>query len=115
MRKLWVAIFAVACCGCTVTVPVAIIGRDGHVLRGTAITGSSSGSFTVSDGAATCRWGYGSRDRSLTVSMPVTCSDGRSGTVTATRDANVPSGAGTFTLSDGSRGTFLFGPAAAGF
>jgi hypothetical protein len=54
-------------------------------------------------------------DTSPTISMPVTCYDGRRGIVIVTRDNRGTSGAGTVRLTDGSEATFMFGAAAAGF
>ncbi|HEV2336090.1 MAG TPA: hypothetical protein VGS13_11370 [Stellaceae bacterium] len=101
--------------GCSITEPVVVIGKKGEILRGTATASLAGGSFQVTNGKLTCGGSYDSLDTSLTISMPVLCSDGRRGIVIATRDKDGISGAGTVRLDDGEKGTFMFGPAAAGF
>jgi hypothetical protein len=101
--------------GCSITEPVVVIAQNGQILRGTSTATLAGGSFTVSDGSLTCSGSYNSLDLSPTISMPVTCSDGRRGIVIATRDNSGTSGAGTVRLSDGMQGTFMFGAAAASF
>ncbi len=54
-------------------------------------------------------------DTSITISMPVHCSDGRKGIVTSTRDNSGQSGSGRVRMSDGTEADFIFGPAAAAF
>jgi hypothetical protein len=105
---LWLA-------ACSVTEPVVVIGQNGQILRGTTTAALMGGSFTASDGKLTCSGTYDSWDLSATISMPVTCSDGRKGIVIATRDNSGIAGSGTIRLTDGSTATFLFGPAAAAF
>jgi hypothetical protein len=99
----------------SITQPVVVIGKGGQILRGTATASLASGSFNVTDGKLTCGGSYNSLNTSQTISMPVTCSDGRRGIVIATRDDSGLTGAGTVRLSDGEEATFMFGPAAAGF
>ena len=107
--------FLLLVAACTVTEPVVVIGKNGEILRGTTTASLSGGSFYVSDGKLTCGGSYNSMDTSPTISMPVTCSDGRRGIVIVTRDNSGTSGAGTVRLTDGSEATFMFGAAAAGF
>lgn len=101
--------------GCTITQPVAVISKNGQILRGTATATMSGGSFQVTDGRLTCAGSYDALDDSLTISMPTTCSDGRRGIVIATRDRSGLSGAGTVRMSDGEEATFMFGRAATAF
>ncbi|MEF2073522.1 hypothetical protein [Consotaella aegiceratis] len=105
--------------GCAITVPVAVISGNGDVMRGTATASMSGGSFSVAgnlDGKeTTCSGNYNSWDTSLTISMPVLCSDGRKGIVIATRDASGLSGSGRVRLTDGTEGDFIFGQSAASF
>jgi len=100
---------------CAITEPVVVISQNGETLRGTTRASVFGGAFSVTDGILTCAGNYNAMDPSITISMPVTCSDGRRGIVIATRDASGLSGSGTVRLSDGSTATFLFGSAAAGF
>jgi len=106
---------ALALAGCSTTVPVAVIGANGQILRGTATAAMDGGTFTATDGKLTCAGSYDSWDTSITISMPVHCSDGRKGLVMATRDASGMSGSGRIRLSDGSEADFVFGKAAAAF
>lgn len=102
--------------GCAVTQPVAVVGKGvpGGIMRG-SVTASmmGGGTFSVTNGKLSCSGSYNSLDSSVTITMPVLCNDGRSGILTATRDASGQSGGGTFTLTDGTSGQFIFGPAAA--
>ena len=100
---------------CTVTYPVAVIGENGEVMRGTTTASLGSGSFSVSDGKITCAGSYDSSDRSITISMPVLCSDGRKGIIIVTRNRNLQSGSGRVRMDDGTEADFIFGEAAAAF
>jgi len=104
-----------ALAACSVTEPVVVIGDKGQTLRGTTTASLSGGSFTATDGNLTCGGSYNSLDTSVTISMPVLCSDGRRGIVIVTRDKSGLSGSGTARLTDGSTATFMFGDAAASF
>lgn len=100
--------------GCAFTVPVAVVGEDGQVLKGTNYVSWTSGTFSVSDGELTCSGSYDPLQSSDKITMPVVCSDGRKGIVRATRDTG-DSGWGTVLLNDGYRAEFMFGDAAANF
>lgn len=106
---------AVVLAGCTMTWPVAVIGQKGEILRGTATASLGSGSFSVTNGKLTCGGGYDSLDTSATITIPVTCSDGRRGVAIVTRDRSGQSGGGTVRMTDGEEATLIFGQAAAGF
>lgn len=110
-----VAASALACTGCSVTEPVAVISKEvpGGVMRGTTTASLSGGSFNVSSGALSCGGTYNALDTSPTLSIPVLCNDGRKGIITATREASGTSGGGHFSLTDGTTGDFMFGEAAA--
>ena len=99
---------------CAVTEPVAVVskGIPGGIMRGTATASLSGGSFSVTNGSLSCGGNYNALDQSLTISIPVLCNDGRKGIVTATRDYSGINGGGHFTLTDGTTGDFIFGPAA---
>lgn len=105
---------AVVLAGCAITEPVAVVskGIPGGIMRGTTTASVSGGSFRVSNGSLTCGGDYNALDTSPTISIPVLCSDGRKGIVTATRDSSGMSGGGHFTLNDGTTGDFMFGSAA---
>lgn len=113
------AVSAVFLVSCAVTVPVAVISGKGDVMRGTSTATMSGGSFQVAGKlkgkAVKCAGTYDSLDTSVTISMPVHCSDGRKGFVIATRQANGLGGSGRVRLTDGTEADFIFGRAAAAF
>lgn len=90
-------------------IPVVLIGQDGRVFRGA--NNSVDGTFYVSGHNVVCQGSYNQLIDSKTISMPVSCSDGRTGIVRATRDTAF-SGSGTVRFSDGYTGDFLYGEAA---
>lgn len=114
MRQVALILVAFAAAGCSITVPVAIVGKEmqNDVMRGTATATPSGGTFSARNSKTSCSGSYDAWDTSATITMPVVCSDGRKGVVIATRNRNGISGGGTYTLSDGSTGTFIFGEAA---
>lgn len=113
MQKLLIAVLcAVGCAACS----AAMIGSNGHVLRGTATAAlNGSGTFSVTDGKLTCSGSYNALDKWVTISMPVLCNDGRKGIITATRQLDGLNGSGRLRLSDGSEADFMFETAAASF
>lgn len=119
MRKLAIVASAVLeGCG-SITVPVAVISSNGDVMRGSATAALNGGSFQVAGKAngkqISCAGTYDSWNTSLTISMPVQCSDGRRGFVIATREANGLDGSGRVRLKDGTEADFVFGKAAQAF
>ncbi|WP_225769397.1 hypothetical protein [Inquilinus sp. Marseille-Q2685] len=115
MRRIsLLALAALALGACSVTVPVAVVPKTGPVMRGTATGSLGGGSFTVTDGKLTCSGEYDALDSSPTLQMPTSCSDGRKGLVTATRDSNMTDGRGVVRLQDGFEAQFVFGKYAQG-
>lgn len=116
---VFVAASAMSLASCAMTVPVAVISGKGDVMRGTSTASMAGGSFQVSGklkGKKTdCSGTYDAFDTSVTISMPVRCSDGRRGFVIATRQANGIDGSGRVRLTDGTEADFVFGRAAAEF
>jgi len=114
-----VAASAMSLASCALTVPVAVISGKGDVMRGTSTAAMSGGSFQVAGKlkgkTVKCAGTYDSFDASVTISMPVQCSDGRKGFVIATRQANGIDGSGRVRLTDGTEADFVFGRAAAAF
>jgi hypothetical protein len=90
MRILGIVALCAALGGCSVTVPVAVISKDGQVLRGTTTASLSGGTFQATDGKLTCSGTYDSLSQSVTINAKVLCSDGRTGFVIATRDSRWP-------------------------
>jgi hypothetical protein len=111
----WESVLGAALGGCSVTLPVAVISKDGQVLRGTTTASLSGGTFQATDGKLSCSGTYDSLSQSVTINAKVICSDGRTGFVIATRDRGGQSGSGRVRLSDGSEADFVFGNAAAAF
>ena len=109
---LFVVFFLAAC---SITQPVAVIGEDGRILTGSATADLSNSYFQVSDGKLTCSGNYDGLNTSATITMGVTCSDGRKGFLTAFREASGQAGSGTVTLNDGYKANFVFGNAAKPF
>lgn len=102
--------------GCSITQPVAAIGPNGEIMKGsTTASLVTGGSFRTSGRGITCAGDYDAISYSKTVSFKVTCSDGRIGLGTAVRDASGVSGSGTIRMNDGSDWHFVFGPAAGAF
>ncbi|WGJ15775.1 hypothetical protein QEV83_05815 [Methylocapsa sp. D3K7] len=98
-------------CATSVTVPLAVISEHGEILRGTNTSALSGGSFSVTNGKITCTGSYNAVTDSKTLTVPILCSDGRTGIATATRDTQF-SGGGKVRFSDGSEGNFIYGDAA---
>jgi hypothetical protein len=98
------------------TLPVVVIEKGtGRILKGSASISPAGGSYQVTDGRVTCGGTYNVRDPSPTITFPTTCSDGRTGVVTDTRDQTGQSAMGTIKLSDGTEASFLAGTAATGY
>jgi hypothetical protein len=115
MRHISLAVLAgLALAACSVTVPVAVVPKTGPIMRGTATGSLGGGSYTVTDGKLTCSGTYDALDSSPILQMPTTCSDGRKGLVTATRDSNMTDGKGVVRLQDGFEAQFVFGKYAQG-
>lgn len=112
-RKNWfiLSCLFVAGCASSVTVPVMVVTNDGRTLRGTATTTYTEGSFSAKDGSLLCNGKFDPSSGSKTVSLAVTCSDGRSGVGTAYRDT-LAAGNGEIAMNDGTRARFVFGSAA---
>ena len=99
-------------CGCSTTVPVAVIGAKEGTLRGSATASLTGGSFEVSKGDLKCAGTYNALSNSMTITIPVLCNDGRRGIVTATREAGGQSGGGRVRMDDGTEADFIFGEVA---
>ena len=86
MRRAAFFALAVGLSGCAATLPGAVITPDGHILRGENFVSLSAGAFSVTDGRLTCAGFYNPLSQSQTITVAVTCSDGRTGIAIATRD-----------------------------
>lgn len=71
----------------------------------------TDGKFSISDSSGTCTGTFPSW-KSAVVVFPVSCSNGKAGTVTMTRptaNATIVEGEGTIQFTDGSTRRFIFG------
>lgn len=100
-------------CG-SITLPAAVKMNGGEVLTGTTTAALSGGTFQVKSptGSLVCSGNYDALDTNPVLMAPVTCNDGRYGTITMTRDIANQSGIGTVRLASGETGNVAFGKAA---
>jgi hypothetical protein len=85
---------------------------SGETFKGSTIASPhGNGLFSVQSSrrAVKCSGTYDLRDRRPTVTLPVKCSDGRTGKVEVTRAADFMSASGKVKLSDGSTGRLAVG------
>lgn len=112
MRRINILTVCFFLSGCgTVTLPTAARLDDGTTLTGTATAAVSGGTFQLSQpgGSLSCNGTYNAMDMSPTITIPVTCNDGRYGSAVITRASDGMSGSGYVTTSDGKRGVVAFG------
>jgi len=97
---------------CDVSHPVAVVGQDNTVFRGTAnATFLEGGWFQATNGKTTCQGRYRPGSQSGTVTFPVSCSNGLKGVGTATYETP-RAGGGEIVMQDGNRWKFIFGRSA---
>ncbi|MDJ0631077.1 MAG: hypothetical protein QNJ44_22660 [Rhodobacter sp.] len=108
MRILWIAGVA-ALAGCSASWPVnGELGGD--PVTGTATAAVSGGSFRVQNARGlVCAGTYDAYSAEITITAPVTCSDGRKGRAVISRKTNLLAGTGIVRLDDGTEGRFVFG------
>lgn len=112
MTRFLFAMPLVFLAGCgSVTLPAAVKTSDGRSLVGTTTAAMSGGTFSVAtaDRKLTCSGTYDALDTSPTISVPVTCSDGRYAKAIVTRSPDGRSGYGNAVLSDGTIAVVAFG------
>ena len=95
---------------CSVTAPVAVIGANGEIMRGTTTADLFGGTFEASNARATCKGTYDANP-SDNVSFAVVCTDGRRGIGTAKRET-ASTGSGEITMTDGTKARFVYGETA---
>lgn len=110
-RSIALALTMIAggCGGGIMTVPASGELTTGERFEGSATAGLKIGTFSVTSAAATCTGSYDPLSRERRMILPVTCTDGRTGTIDVMRDRRLTSGEGTVTFIDGTTGTFRFG------
>jgi len=111
-----VAIFLSGCVNSTpprVVLSIPVTGQfdDGTALLGQATAMSDgNGIFWVKEPAGIrCDGNYDARNRSPTLVVPVTCSDGSRGETVIARQSDLVSGSAIVALDSGKRGQFVFG------
>jgi hypothetical protein len=108
-RLVFVPLLALVGCG-EITVPIrGQIGTEQAIGLVTARF-NGAGTFTITtESRLECEGTYDSWTRALTITAPVVCNDGRTGTAIITRLPDLYSGTVTGTLSDGTEGKLVFG------
>lgn len=98
-------------CGNLITVPTIVKLPDGAVLTGQSTASMTEGKFSVSNaaGTLTCSGNYNPMDASHVITVPLSCTDGRTGTAKITRTLSGLAGSGTATMSDGTVANVAFG------
>ncbi|MCX5513442.1 hypothetical protein C3941_23670 [Kaistia algarum] len=111
MIILGVALASLFGCGTVITVPTIVKMPDGSVLRGTSSATMTVGQFSVTnaENTLTCSGTYNPMDASHVITVPLSCSDGRTGTAKITRTLSGMAGSGTATMSDGTIANVAFG------
>ena len=106
--------FSLSGCG-NYTTSAVVKTSTGQTLIGTTTASLSGGTFQVAanDGLQ-CYGTYDSLDPQPTISAPITCNDGRVGTLLVTRTTDGLSGSGVALLSDGTEARIGFGRLSAG-
>ncbi|MGV1794782.1 hypothetical protein [Rhizobium sp. A37_96] len=94
-----------------IVLPVSARMDSGETFKGSTIASHGNGRFSVlsSRRSVKCSGTYDLSDRRPTVTLPVKCSDGRTGKVEVTREPDLMSAWGKVKLSDGSTGRLTVG------
>lgn len=111
MKNLFGVSVLVLLAGCN-SIGVRYVDATGERGSGTITGGAVSmndGKFSIADRGVTCSGSFASW-ANLTIVVPVTCTDGKTGTATMTRPFNGPiAGEGTLQLAGGETRRFVFG------
>lgn len=94
-----------------IVLPVSARMDSGETFKGSTIASHGNGRFSVQSSrrSVKCSGTYDLSDRRSTVTLPVKCSDGRTGKVEVTRAPDLMSAWGKVKLSDGSTGRLTVG------
>lgn len=105
------AVTALCACGTIISEPAAVRMTTGMLLVGTATASLSEGKFHVATGddKISCSGTYDPLDTSTAITAPVSCSDGRIGTISLTRTSDGLAGSGVVTMANGDKGAVAFG------
>ncbi|MFS8110776.1 hypothetical protein QD460_03505 [Rhizobium jaguaris] len=94
-----------------IVLPVSAKMDSGETFKGSTIASHGTGRFSVQSSrhSVKCAGTYDLRDRRPTVTLPIKCSDGRTGNAEVTRTPDLMSAWGKVKLSDGSTGRLTVG------
>ncbi|WP_028752633.1 hypothetical protein [Rhizobium leucaenae] len=94
-----------------IVLPVSAKMDSGETFKGSTIASHGDGHFSVQSSrhSVKCSGTYDLKDRRPTVTLPVKCSDGRTGQAEVTRAPDLMSASGKVKLSDGSAGRLVVG------
>jgi hypothetical protein len=97
--------------GGDIVLPVSAKMDTGETFKGSSVASRDGGHFSVQSSrhSVKCFGTYDPKDRQPTVTLPVKCSDGRTGQAEVTRAPDLMFGSGTVKLSDGSTGRLAVG------
>ena len=114
MRKIAVLVGALTALSACNTIQNKYVGADGMYGSGTTTFGAAqeNGKFSIGDAKSTCSGDF--EWKQPTAVFPVSCTDGRKGTVTMTRptaNGSQIAGEGTIQFTDGAVRRFVFGKA----
>ena len=115
MNKCKAWLLCLSLTACTASAPVAVIGENGEIMRGTTSASMLGGEFKVSNGARTCSGNYNIQHGSQNITVNILCNDGHKGLAFVTRDKGGRSGSGRVRMDDGTEADFVFGKAAEAF
>ena len=113
MKKLaMVAFLVTSACASQISLPVVGKLSNGDTAQGNVTVDlvSYEGTFNmVTLRGLECSGQYDAKTSISTILIPVSCNNGQTGTVIATRDASKVAGTATAKLKNGMSGRFLFG------
>jgi hypothetical protein len=94
-----------------IVLPVSAKMDSGETFKGSTIASRDGGHFSVQSSrhSVKCSGTYDLKDRRPTITLPVKCSDGRTGQAEVTRAPDLMSGWGKVKMSDGSTGRLAIG------
>ncbi|MFS8056757.1 hypothetical protein QD357_28665 [Rhizobium sp. BR 317] len=94
-----------------IVLPVSAKMDSGETFKGSTIASHGNGRFSVQSSrhSVKCSGAYDLKDRRPTVTLPMKCSDGRTGQAEVTRAPDLMSAWGKVKLSDGSAGRLVVG------
>lgn len=119
MKKIIVVLSAGLLSACVSQIGLPVVGKlsNGDTAQGNVSIDLSTkvGNFDiVTLNGLNCAGTYDASIMSNTITIPVSCNNGETGTVIATRDASGMAGTATAKLTNGMTGRFLFGNVSAG-